>query len=143
MSEIANRKYLVVLATLALVVAGCGKKDAATPFTDTEGLLRYVPADTPYFLGTLKPMPDDFMDKMEPSIDEMLESYREVLEALGDADIDVEDESGEESAEQSARANAVLSELSGLCRSKACAVPALPVRRRQRSTATGSCPCSG
>lgn len=84
MLKSANSKSLFVLATLIMVVAGCGKKDAATPFTDTDGLLRYVPADTPYFFGTLEPSPDEVFDKFEPAIEEMLVSYGDMLAALED-----------------------------------------------------------
>ena len=79
MLKSANRTGLAVLASLFIVVAGCGKKDAATPFNDTDSLLRYVPADTPYFLGVLEPSPDEVFDKMEPYLQDMFASYGEML----------------------------------------------------------------
>ena len=81
MLDFANRKYLVVLATLMLVVAGCGKKET-TSFNDPDGLLRYVPADTPYFVGMLEPSPDEVFDKMGPYIEEMLVNYTQMLDEL-------------------------------------------------------------
>ena len=31
-------------------------------------LLQYNPADTPYVMAVTKPLPDDLMDKIEPSL---------------------------------------------------------------------------
>lgn len=111
MLKFANRTYLAVLASLFLVVAGCGKKEAATPFTDTEGLLRYVPADTPYFFGTLKPSPEEVFDKFEPAIQEMLVSYGDMLAALEEM---LEDAEEAQSEEEAAEREMVLALLRGL-----------------------------
>ena len=78
----AHRKWLIVIATCAFAVTACGKKEPPSPLTDTSGLLRYVPADSPYVLGALAPAPDDFIEKMEPKIDKVLISYRGMLRAI-------------------------------------------------------------
>jgi len=100
MLKIVQSRYVFVLAACALAVAGCGKsreqQEAASPLTDTAGLLRYVPADTPYVFGTLAPPPDEFMDKIEPTLDRVLAAYSKMLgaaasEALAESDGDSEE----------------------------------------------------
>ena len=85
MFNIVKARYPLLLAACAIGLAGCGKSadDAkeVTPLTDTAGLLRYVPADTPYVFGTLAPPPDEFMDKIEPKLDRLLAAYAKMLEA--------------------------------------------------------------
>jgi hypothetical protein len=83
MLNIVQARQFVLLGVFALTVAACGKPadeaQVASPLTDTEGLLGYVPADTPYVFGILEPLPDDFMDKIEPKLDRMLAAYSEML----------------------------------------------------------------
>ncbi len=85
MLKIAKARYVVLLACCALGVTACGKsaedKKVVTPLTDTSGLLRYVPADSPYVFGTLAPLPDEFMDTIEPKLDRLLAAYSRMLGA--------------------------------------------------------------
>ena len=85
MLKIAKARYVVLLACCALGVTACGKsaedKEVVTPLTDTSGLLRYVPADSPYVFGTLAPLPDEFMDTIEPKLDRLLAAYSRMLGA--------------------------------------------------------------
>ena len=85
MLKIVPPPYLCLLAACALAVAGCGKStdehEAKSPLTDTGGLLRYVPSDSPYVFGILAPPPDDFMDRIEPKTDRLLAAYSEMLGA--------------------------------------------------------------
>jgi hypothetical protein len=110
------RYWPVMIAAVLLTLTACGKKDEApvvTALTDTSGPLRYIPADTPYVLSALEPAPDDFMDKMEPRIDELLATYRTMLRAaMAQAANDAtEDESDPELDAQTA---AVVEELASL-----------------------------
>lgn len=86
MLKIVQPRYLSLLAACVLAVAGCGKStdehEAESPLTDTGGLLRYVPADSPYVFGTLAPPPDEFMDRIEPRVDRLLAAYSEMLGAV-------------------------------------------------------------
>ena len=79
-----HRSWPVMVVAVLLTLAACGKKDAS-PLTDTSGPLRYVPADTPYVFAGLEPAPDDYMDKMEPKIDQLLATYRYVECRHGDS----------------------------------------------------------
>lgn len=85
MLKIVQSRYLLLLAACALAVSACGKsdeeKEPASLLTDTAGLLRYVPADTPYVFGTLAPLPDEFMDRVEPRLDRLLAAYSRMLGA--------------------------------------------------------------
>lgn len=114
MLKFAQARYLFLLALCAVGVAGCGKsaeeKEALTPLTDTQGVLRFVPADTPYVFGTLAPPPDDFMDKIEPKLDRLLAAYSGLLGAAFD-----EEQSAEENeAADMQQAGAVVDELRSL-----------------------------
>ena len=80
MFNYAPRFWPVMVIAVLLTLTACGKKDTS-PLTDTSGPLRYVPADTPYVLAGLEPAPDDFMDKMEPKIDQFLVTYQSILKA--------------------------------------------------------------
>ena len=65
------RLSLAVVAVCALLFAP--QADAARKAKD---LLQYIPEDTPYVAAFTKPLPDDVMDKFEPSIDQTLSAYR-------------------------------------------------------------------
>ena len=114
MLKFAQARYLFLLALCAVGVAGCGKsaeeKEALTPLTDTQGVLRFVPADTPYVFGTLAPPPDDFMDKIEPKLDRLLAAYSGLLGAAFDEAQSAEESEGEEMQ----HADAVVDELRSL-----------------------------
>ena len=93
---------------------GCGKsreqQEIDSPLTDGSGLLRYVPADTPYVFGTLAPPPDDFVDKIEPTLDRVLAAYSTMLEVavsdgLAESEVD---------SEEAATIKAVVEELRSL-----------------------------
>ncbi|MEM8983254.1 MAG: hypothetical protein AAGC71_09520 [Pseudomonadota bacterium] len=80
---------------LALIVVGCsGDKDSspdeatASALKSSAGnaLLEYIPADTPYFFGTLAPMDDDIIAAMREMNEDVLKSYGDVMKsALNDA----------------------------------------------------------
>lgn len=76
-SGLTRASALAVVCLISL--AGCGRDDAKGEFASEEGLLRYVPADTPYVLASGEPMPDDLVDMLEPALAEMLDAYRVVM----------------------------------------------------------------
>ena len=107
--------FATMFATLALF--GCSKSDdesgSAANFAAAGAILDYVPADSPYLLAGLAPLPDDVMDKLEPNIDRILAAYETVLQeafAMATAEI----EAGDEDNEDATRAAAVIGELSSL-----------------------------
>lgn len=106
------RAALAVL-TLTVTVAGCNRGGAGdSEFASEEGLLRYVPADTPYVFATGEPMPDDVLDKIEPRVAEILDAYRAVLRDVVRGAM-AENESGMD-PEEIERVSTVADELFGL-----------------------------
>lgn len=114
MLTIVNVRPFIWLAICALGVAACGKSteepEDASPLTDTSGLLRYVPADTPYVFGTVAPPPDEFLDTVEPKVDRLLAAYSETLRVVVS-----EAQAGEGGdSEEAEKIGAVLEELRSL-----------------------------
>ncbi len=68
-----------LLAAGLIGLAGCGRNVTTSELASEEGLLRFVPADTPYVLASGEPMPDDVVDRLEPAMAEMLDAYRIVM----------------------------------------------------------------
>ncbi len=110
-------KLILALCVVSISAAGCnGSPDdstTASPMTSEQGLLRHVPADTPYVFAMIDPLPDEVADKFEPKLDAMLTTYQEVLRAIVQTKLsdksDAED--GEGTADDAA---ALLEELAGL-----------------------------
>ena len=93
---IKNLCKAVCVGIVASIIAGC-----ATP-KESPGLLQYVPADTPYIFASTQPMPDSLADKLEPTIDEVLEAYQRIIRhAMAEELVKLSDqEGGAEKAEQ-------------------------------------------
>jgi len=69
-----------------LLLAGCDQSDdaknEASVLSSTDTILRYVPADTPYVLANVQPLPDELLDKLEPKIARLLEAYQIVMREI-------------------------------------------------------------
>jgi hypothetical protein len=101
MLQLVQARQFILLGVCALGIAACGKsadeRQAASPLSDTDGLLGYVPADTPYVFGALEPPPDEFMDKIEPKVDRLLAAYAEMLRISVDSAQQQDDDNSAES----------------------------------------------
>ena len=76
-------------------------------------LLQYIPADTPYLVAFLRPLPEDFVDRVEPALDESFAAYRRMVQAMtADAARELDDRQGGE--EKARRFEALMNELMGL-----------------------------
>jgi hypothetical protein len=71
-------RILTLALTSLLVVAACGKSDeqvSSVSDADSNDLLAFVPADTPYLAANLAPIPEDVLDsylaKAQPVLDAM------------------------------------------------------------------------
>ena len=112
-----NSRFLLIAALTLGVLAACSdsdeKSEAAAAIASAGELLSYVPADSPYVFASLSPLPEDVMDKLEPKIDRILQSYEVVLQEIAaTAAAEVAKEGGDEA--EAEKAVAVLGELSSL-----------------------------
>lgn len=86
MSKHSLKRIAAVAALSFIVVTACGKKSAdSAGLASGNGILQFVPADTPYLITSGKPLPDKVLDKLEPKADQVLKAYRvfmrEVMQA--------------------------------------------------------------
>jgi hypothetical protein len=108
-----TKVFLTVVASV-LMLAACDrsedKRADSSLLSSSDTILRYVPADTPYVVANVEPLPDDLMDKLEPKIDRLLQSYQTVFhEILAAKGHKLSDE--ERNSEKYQRATAVIDEL--------------------------------
>jgi hypothetical protein len=75
------------MCSASILMLGCDRKseDVEAVSTSAHGLLRYVPADTPYVFALVEPFPEDIADKLEPKLEKILGSYRDLLTVLAEA----------------------------------------------------------
>ncbi|MCH7898899.1 MAG: hypothetical protein IIC62_06100, partial [Proteobacteria bacterium] len=93
-----DRTVQILAVCICLVFGFAGTVAAKSALTDTSGILKYVPDDTPYVFATGDALPDDLLDFMEPQIDEVLKAYqvffREIFRGAmtkNSADMSIED----------------------------------------------------
>jgi hypothetical protein len=116
LKSVSNKLVLTaVIASLSLY--GCSSSDddtgSAANIAAAGEILQYVPADSPYVLANLEPLPDDVMDKLEPNVDRILASYDTLLQEIVVMVQDEAEENGEDSAGAD-KAVAVVGEISSL-----------------------------
>ncbi|MFQ5610351.1 MAG: hypothetical protein ACE5F8_08810, partial [Woeseiaceae bacterium] len=110
----SNRVVATLLAATSLIaLAGCtSPPDQARELENADGILGYVPADTPYVFAFAEPLPDDVLDVLEPKADEMMRGYqvflREILRPM------LTENDGDKSADEMQRMSAVADELLSL-----------------------------
>ncbi len=88
-------KVAAVLFTVVVALGACSSSDddkQSSALQASDGLLQYIPADTPFVFATPEPMPQDVLDKLEPHIDAILAAYQNILtiaiEDIPNAEID-------------------------------------------------------
>ena len=108
-------KALIILTACSLSIAACDKseRDDAAALTSEDSILRYVPADTPYVIAKMSPLPQSLMDKLEPKIDALLRSYQTVIREVVKARQAELSEADGQSADM-ARVSAVVDEVTSL-----------------------------
>jgi hypothetical protein len=75
---------LVGIAVAAALAASCGG-GGGDPWTDESGLLRYVPADSPYVIAQGDLPPDELMDKLGPWAEQVVGAYIDMFRSMGTA----------------------------------------------------------
>lgn len=68
------RRAALPLALTSLLLAACGKDEGPLP------PLAYIPADTPYVIAAIEPMPDAFMDAWIKQTDPVMATYVEFFD---------------------------------------------------------------
>lgn len=109
-----STKVIFSVVVSAFMLAACDKSKDETSdvalLTSKSTILQYVPADAPYVVANVEPLPDDLMDKLEPKIDRLMQSYQSMLSAvLASKQQELPEE--ERNSEKYQRANAVVDEL--------------------------------
>lgn len=107
-----STKILAVIAVGALLLAGCGRDDEVGIPAESINILKYIPADSPYVIASLAPMPDDVMDQLEPKLDRILVAYQAVLREV--VAQQAGESGGEFDAEDAEKIEAFVDELAGL-----------------------------
>ena len=110
LTEIRRAGALIVLIFIGL--GACKKGGSGDEFAAEDSLLRFVPADTPYLFATGAPLPDDLLDKLEPRIDKVLQSYQVVVREIFRSAIAKNTEAGDPG--ELARMSAIVDELTTL-----------------------------
>ena len=81
-----SKNCLILFLTLisAILIAACGDsgRPSVSALGSDEGILRFVPADTPYVLAKPGDLPDDVMDKLDPHINAILTGYHSIIRAM-------------------------------------------------------------
>ncbi len=102
--------YLARIAAVAGLVVLTGVPHPADAARKPKELLQYIPADTPYLAAFLRPLPEEFVDKVEPALDESLAAYRRLMEiSMADATRELAEQEGGE--EQRRRYEALMDEV--------------------------------
>ncbi|MEM1411232.1 MAG: hypothetical protein AAGH19_02660 [Pseudomonadota bacterium] len=100
----------IALGTGALLLTACGQTDTGAD-GDANSLLRYIPADTPFVMASIEPIPqqlnDVYLERAEPFIAQMEATLSGLRDDLAN------DADGSENPEAAAVADAVLAEFDG------------------------------
>lgn len=107
MKKFFGRAFAVIAATLVFtaVVQAASRNSA--------NLLQYIPSDTPYVIASTEPMPAKLLDKLEPTVDEILKAYQRVLRhVMAEQLVKMSEEEG--GAEEAEKFRAVAEEFLGL-----------------------------
>jgi len=115
MFKTLSSKLVFIALICGMTLVACGDSDEKSKQTVAANeLLSYVPADSPYVFASLAPLPEDVMDKLEPTVDRVLRSYDALLQeivVMAAAKAGDEDGADDEEAKKIA---AVVRELSSL-----------------------------
>ena len=106
MSKSVSIKLVFAAIFVAMTMVACEK-------TDKVSLLDYVPADSPYVFANVTPLPDAVFEKLEPKIDQVLQTYDALMQEIASMAMESAAADGDDS-EDAQKAVAVIGELSSL-----------------------------
>ena len=107
-----HRCRAAAAVVLVFLVSACATPDSVRELTNVDGLLSYVPADTPYVVAFLEPAPEEFMDVLEPKLERAMLGYQTFMRDVFRGAM--ARNSGEMSVEELQRTSTVVDELIGL-----------------------------
>ena len=117
MCKTISSKLVAFAAICTMTLAGCGDSEEesgqSAAIAAAGELLNYVPADSPYVFASLSPLPDEVMDKLEPKLDRILQSYEVVLQEVA-VMITEKAQTDDEEKAKAQKATAMIGELSSL-----------------------------
>jgi hypothetical protein len=100
------KNAIIILTVSAFSIASAASNNSAD-------LLKYVPADTPYVFASTQPLPSALADKLEPTVDEILQAYQSVLRHVMTEQL-AKMSSEEGSEEETEQLTALMEEVLGL-----------------------------
>jgi len=105
MIRIKHRFVLVGAMTLLVCIAACSDSSKTSAPSSAllaeDGILKFVPADTPYLMATPGDLPDDVVDILEPQLDVVLHAYHKLMLSMIDAQMALVPEDAGETEEES------------------------------------------
>lgn len=99
------------VAVAAISVFASAAADAAS--RNSSNVLQYIPADTPYVVASTEPAPKKLAEKLEPTIDGVLQAYQTVLRHVMDEQLAKLSE-GEAAANDAEKVRGIFEEFIGL-----------------------------
>lgn len=114
MLKLVRNRATVFAVAMTLCLSACSSDgpSSSDALSDEDGILRFVPADTPYLLATGSPLPDDLLDEIEPEMELMMDAYQTIVRSTLQESI--EDTGAPMSDEQIELLSAIVSELTSL-----------------------------
>ncbi|HEX2138452.1 MAG TPA: hypothetical protein VHG33_01950 [Woeseiaceae bacterium] len=107
-----RNSFLCLVAALPLALVACSDKSSSA-LKSEEGILRYVPADTPYVFAMPKRVPDEVREKLGAGTAEILDAYRKLVQAAINQPPE-DPENAELTAEERRRISAHIDELAAM-----------------------------
>ena len=72
-----------VLLSIAALLSACGGKSGGNDaLSEGDGILAYVPADTPYVMANVEPIDEALLDKMSGEVSVLMEAYQSVIDEV-------------------------------------------------------------
>ena len=104
-----------LLSVLLALSFGCSKDEPEGQGAgDGAAALKFIPADTPYVVATLEPMPQDIYQSLEPRMDKILKAYAGVMRSVVAEKLAEEGEGVQKTPEEKAKVQALVDEFASI-----------------------------
>lgn len=102
MYKLISKIVFLTIVTFSLTACSKDPEDSPGGLASSSGLLKYVPADTPYLIAMTTALPDDVLDKFEAQADATLRLYPALVKGVITSLIEKEEEGTDVEALQQA-----------------------------------------